>query len=122
MSDGLGADLGHLCAASGVGAVVDGAALPVAPGVAEALAALGADPVEVVCGGGEDFALLAAVPADVAEEVARQAGAADGVASAVVGQVVARPAGSRAPAAVLRRADGSEVDLTGLGYDHFRPR
>lgn len=117
VSDGLGADLGHLCEASGVGATVRAAALPVEGGVRPALAALGADWVAVVCGGGEDFALLAAVPAERAAELAAAAGAAEDVPAAVVGEVVARAPG---PAAVLSLEDGTTRDLTGLGWDHFK--
>src|SRR5690606_25836218 len=43
VSDGLGADLGHVCAASGVAAVVEATALPVAPGVLSAIAELTVD-------------------------------------------------------------------------------
>jgi thiamine-monophosphate kinase len=114
VSDGLGADLGHLCAASKVGAVVRWTDLPIAPGVAQAVPA--DDLVEVACGGGEDFALLAAVPADAAEAAAAAASAADGVPAAVIGEVV------EGSATVLRLPDGRERDLAGLGYDHFRPR
>jgi len=117
VSDGLGADLGHLCEASGVGAVVRASALPVEGGVASVLGALGADWVEVVCGGGEDFALLAAVPAERAEELAAAAGAAEDVPAAVIGEIVDRPPG---PAAVLALDDGTTRDLTGLGFDHFQ--
>ncbi len=111
VSDGLGADLGHLCTASGVGAAVDWEALPIAEGVAEAV--LG-DLVDVVCGGGEDFALLAAMPAEHAEQAAEAAGRAEGVPAAVIGEIVS---GSMA---VLHLPDGEERDLTSLGYDHFR--
>lgn len=118
VSDGLGADLGHLCAASGVGAAVRAAALPVAPGVAAAAAAVGADLWELACGGGEDYALLAALPADAAAAAAEAAGEAEGVPAAVVGDVVARQAGS-GPAALLVLPDGSTRDLTGMGWDHY---
>jgi thiamine-monophosphate kinase len=87
VSDGLGADLGHICAASGVGAVVRWDDLPVAEGVRAAAAQLGADAVAIACGGGEDFALLAAVPADRAEAAVAAAAAAEGVPAAVVGEV-----------------------------------
>jgi thiamine-monophosphate kinase len=63
VSDGLSGDLGHVARASGVRLVVDVAALPVDPMVAEAAAALGVDPLEWVLGGGEDHALVAALPA-----------------------------------------------------------
>jgi thiamine-monophosphate kinase len=116
VSDGLGADLGHICRASGVAARVDAEALPVADGVAHAARALDLDLDRLVCGGGEDFALLAAVPAERAREVAATAGAADDVAAAVVGEVVAVGNG---PTVVLVHADGGTVDLTGYGYDHY---
>lgn len=116
VSDGLGADLGHICRASGVAARVDAAALPVARGVAAAARGLDVDFDRLVCGGGEDFALLAAVPADRAEEVAAGAGAADEAVAAVVGEVVAVGQG---PAVVLVQADGSTLDLSGYGYDHY---
>ena len=61
VSDGLGADLGHLLDASGVGAVVDDAAVPLAPGATLADA----------MGGGEDYELVFTGPV----EAGRAAGA-----------------------------------------------
>lgn len=113
VSDGLGADLGHVCAASGVGARVAWADLPVAVGVVDAARAAGADPVAVVAGGGEDYALVAAVPPEAATDAVAAAGAAEDVPAAVVGEVVE---GSRV---VLVEEGGRERDLAGLGYDHF---
>lgn len=115
VSDGLGADLGHLCTASGVGARVRWSDLPAAGGVVALAGSLGADPVAMVCGGGEDFALLAAVPAERADEAVAAAAAADGVPAAVVGEVVEAEAGSR-----LELPGGRLVDLAGMGYDHYR--
>jgi thiamine-monophosphate kinase len=62
LSDGLGGDVVHLAAASGVGIGIDAGALPLAPGVAEIAAAAGRDPVELATAGGEDYELLAALP------------------------------------------------------------
>ncbi len=56
LSDGLGLDLPRLCAASGVGARVEGAALPV-----HADAAGSADPMLAALFDGEDFELLLAL-------------------------------------------------------------
>ena len=53
LSDGLGADLGHVLDASGVGAVLE--SVPVAEGAS----------MEQALGGGEDFELLFTGPADL---------------------------------------------------------
>jgi thiamine-monophosphate kinase len=116
VSDGLGADLGHICAASDVAVRVRWDALPAAPGLAEAAVALGLDPVGLVCGGGEDFALAAALPADAAEAAVRAAAEAEGVPAAVIGEVVA----ATTPAVLLHGPDGTDVTLDGMGYDHYR--
>jgi thiamine-monophosphate kinase len=82
VSDGLSGDLAHLLA-PGIGYEVEVAALPGHPGLAAAAAALGADPVEWILGGGEDHALLATLPPE-AVAAARAAWP-----FAVVGRVVA---------------------------------
>lgn len=112
VSDGLGADLGHLCAASTVGARVRWRDLPVASGAVAAATAAGADPVDVVVGGGEDFALVATLPPDAAAAAAVAAGAADGVPGAVVGEIVEG-------AGVTLAVDDGERSITTLGYDHY---
>ena len=118
-SDGLGADLGHLCRGSGVGAQVDAAALPLAEGLTEAAAMLDRDPWELAAGGGEDFALLAAVPAEAAEAAAAAASAAEGgIPAAVIGQTVDDDA--RAVRLVL--PDGAVRDISASGFEHGRPR
>ncbi|MPZ88126.1 MAG: thiamine-phosphate kinase [Nitriliruptorales bacterium] len=119
VSDGLGADLGHLCAASGVAARLDGAFLPIAPGVADAVAAAGGDLLRIVCGGGEDFALLGAVPAERAEAAARAAAAAEGVPAAVIGEVLVAGAGPTVLLEGWGPPGSPPIDLTGLGYDHY---
>jgi thiamine-monophosphate kinase len=75
VSDGLLADLGHLCAASGVGADVELDALPASP----ALAALFTDETRHVlqAGGGDDYELCftaAPMQADAVRTAAHAAG------------------------------------------------
>ncbi len=66
VSDGVARDLHRLCGASGVGARLDVGRLPLAAGFAPLCAALGADPLELALGGGEDYVLLFTLPAALA--------------------------------------------------------
>lgn len=109
VSDGLGADLGHICAASSVGAVVEAALLPAAEGVGGAAMALGRDSLEFVVGGGDDYALLAAVPPGAVPDVLEATG------GIVVGRILEGP-----PVARLQLADGTTKDMTQMGWDHYR--
>jgi thiamine-monophosphate kinase len=62
VSDGLALDLHRLCRASGVGALLDGAALPRPAGFEALCQALGEDPQALALGGGEDYCLLFTLP------------------------------------------------------------
>jgi len=109
VSDGLMADLGHLCAASAIGAIVDRERLPRLPAVA-ARDAAGAD--FAACGG-EDYELLVACPdALVArlDDIARSAQ----VPLAVIGRCV-----DAAHGVVLRDASGAPHRSAAAGFDHF---
>ena len=64
ISDGLGADAGHLAAAGGVGLEIDLSQLPVQAGVAELARRAGLDPLDLAAAGGEDYELLAALAPD----------------------------------------------------------
>ena len=85
VSDGLASDARRLAQASGVRIVLDAAALPIAPGVREVAAALGADPVELAATGGEDYELCACVPRERRE-------AAEAAGLTWVGEVAEGPA------------------------------
>lgn len=117
VSDGLGQDLAHVCRASGVTARVEWPRLPVAEGAAEVAASLGRDPVALVCGGGEDYALVATVPAARAEEAAAAASAAEGLPAAIVGGILDAVDGR---SLVSLEGAGPVRDIAGLGWDHFR--
>ena len=77
VSDGVAADAMRLAEQSGLALVLDAGALPLAPGVAQAAAALGADPAELAATGGEDYELLVCVAPErraAAESAAAGAG------------------------------------------------
>lgn len=64
VSDGLVADAGHLATESGVALDLRLDALEVPEPLHAVAAALGADPLQFILGGGDDHALLATFPAD----------------------------------------------------------
>jgi len=104
LSDGLGGDASHLAAASGIGLRIETAALPLEEGVAEVAAARGRDPLELAVNGGEDYELLAALPADRVEQAAATVGERGGTRLTRIGEVVAGegveirlPGGGRLP-------------------------
>lgn len=91
LSDGIATDLRRLAAASGCGARVELAALPVAEGATQEQAACG----------GEDHELLAAVPAEATLPAW----------ATVVGELMGGGA--------VEFLDGAGVSLDLHGYDHF---
>ncbi|HLH28604.1 MAG TPA: AIR synthase-related protein, partial [Acidimicrobiales bacterium] len=111
VSDGFAADLGHLCASSGVGATVEAAALAV-PELSGTGLAL--DPLELALYGGEDYELCFTIPADRAPRAAREVEAGTGTRVHAVGGITERAAGLQ-----LAR-DGETEPLRATGWDHFR--
>lgn len=110
VSDGFGADLGHLLTASGVGATLDPAALPLP-------AALVALPQrerawQLAISGGDDYELCFTVPSAREEMLRRQLSELD-VRVTRVGKVESR-LGLR-----WRLVDGRNFQPTTMGYLHF---
>ncbi len=103
LSDGLGGDAGHLAAASGVALRIEADALPLAAGVAEVGAAAGLDPLELAVGGGEDYELLAVLPAARVDEATAAVGAAGEAALTAIGEVGA------GAGVEIRRPEGGTV-------------
>ena len=62
-SDSLTEQLEHLAAASGVGLLIETESLPMPGPLVNAAEAMGLEPLELACGGGEDFRLLVTGPA-----------------------------------------------------------
>jgi thiamine-monophosphate kinase len=110
VSDGLAADLGHVCTASGVGATLYLDRLPCSAAVRTYVAKTCDWSVPVAAG--DDYELCVTVPADRQAEVeALAAGLSAGL--HWVGVI------ERTPGVRLVLPDGSMLDHAPRGYDHF---
>ncbi len=99
LSDGLAGDLRHLCRASGLGAELDAAAVPVREGF---------DLDAALCDG-EDYELLFALPAEAAERLA---------ADSPFATPVARIGRLREGETLHLLRDGERTPLPGGGWEH----
>lgn len=112
ISDGLVGDLRKLCAASGVGARIDSAKLPISDDLRSAAELLDKEPIDFALDGGEDYELLLSVgPADA--ESVLSAISATGVAATAVGEVL------KAGIHVVAPDGTTELDIESRGWDHF---
>ena len=111
LSDGLADAVRQIAAASGTGAEVDAALVPVPPAAREWFARTGADPVAAAAAGGDDYELLFAVPRRARSRLATVVRQARGVSVTRIGAL------TRNPAVVLLR-DGVAEQLP-LGFVHF---
>ncbi|MBI4183767.1 MAG: thiamine-phosphate kinase [Proteobacteria bacterium] len=111
VSDGLVADLGHVCEVSGVGAVIEAERIPLS---AAGRAALAADPglLAALITGGDDYELVFTVAPEAAARVAGLAVELD-LALTGIGRIEAG-AGVR-----VVGADGRELALAATGWRHF---
>jgi thiamine-monophosphate kinase len=111
LSDGLAKDLRRLCAASRCAALVHVGDLPISPAAGKALAA---DPalIERIVAGGDDYEILAAVPAARAADFASAAALA-GVSVTAIGSAVA------GEGITIEGRDGEPLTLATEGWDHF---
>ncbi len=111
ISDGLVADLGHVCETSKLAAVIDEPSVPLS---APAKAALAARPqlMEQVLTGGDDYEILFTAPAAAAAEIARLA-AASGVAMTRIGYMQVGRGVS------VLDAQGRRRKLAQGGWTHF---
>ena len=109
ISDGLVGDLGHILAASRVGALLDVDALPAGPALARRAQDLRR---RFSAAGGDDYELCFTAPAAQRDAIVA-AGAQCGTAVTRVGRIEAE-AGLR-----LVDGDGAPLDVTFQGWDHF---
>ena len=110
VSDGLLADLGHVCAASKLGAKINAEALPVSP---ELVASFDAKTCrDLALSGGDDYELCFTAPSaretEIVEILARA-----GCGATRIGRIVAG-SGIR-----VLDADASEIEVPRAGWEHF---
>lgn len=105
VSDGLAIDLHRLCRESGVGAEIIAVELPLADRFSDLCRTIGADPLSLALGGGEDYVLLFTLPEGITPPEA---------AARTIGRI------TRSKRIVLRQ-DGIARDLPALGWDHLEP-
>jgi thiamine-monophosphate kinase len=109
ISDGLVADLGHVCGASKVGATVRVNAAPIHPLVKEAF---GKDALRMALTGGEDYELLFTASERTIDDVKASLGT--GCPVTVIGEITV------GPGVVLLGEDGKPYHIDGQGWDHFQ--
>jgi thiamine-monophosphate kinase len=108
VSDGLVQDLGHVCRASGCGAVIEAGLVP----LSDAARAAGPGWRATILTGGDDYELLIAAPAGL--QAALEAACAD-VRLTRIGRFVAGK-----PDVVVVDEDGRPVPLGREGWQHFQ--
>ncbi|MFA7384198.1 MAG: thiamine-phosphate kinase [Desulfurivibrionaceae bacterium] len=113
LSDGLATDLAHICAESGVGAVVAAEKIPLSPLLRRAAETCGQSPLDWALAGGEDYQLLftageeqvAGLGALVRKELGREL--------YPVGRIVEG-------GGVFLAEAGQSREISYQGYEHFR--
>ncbi len=112
ISDGLLADLGHICQQSGCGAEIALAHLPRSPQFERLVTSATPFPWQLVAAGGEDYELCFTAPADRRAAILERAKTA-GVPATVVGKV------TDSGRVVAHLPDGSIFQPSSAGYTHF---
>jgi thiamine-monophosphate kinase len=108
ISDGLVADLQHVCQASRVGARIEADLVPVAPAVASSF---GERALELALTGGEDYELLFTASAGCVERVSKAASCS----IYVIGDVIS----DNEYQVKLVDAQGNPMSLSKKGWDHY---
>ena len=111
ISDGLVADIGHICAASGLGARIEAARVPLS-GPARAALDLGAVGMADVLTGGDDYELAFTAPADRGNAV-REAAARARVPVTRIGTM------TEGEGVSVLDEDGAPMEIGRTGHAHF---
>jgi thiamine-monophosphate kinase len=115
VSDGLLADVGHICERSGVDAEVDARLVPLYPGLD---AIFSERALDLALTGGEDYELVCAAPDATIKRANALLGEGGQEPLTMIGRIVAR-SGDK-PSVRTRTAQGALVEWGAGGWDHFR--
>ena len=111
LSDGLSSDLNHLCAAGGVGAIIEASAIPIDPVVVDICGHRALDPLMLALHGGEDFELLFTVSP---QNLGRLPARVDGVGISRIGEI-------RKTSNGVMISEGPRIwNLEPGGWEHFK--
>jgi len=110
ISDGLAADLGHLCRRSGVGAHIEESRIPVLPEARSVAEEFQQDVFDWALSGGEDYQLLFTLPKSHYDLIAAHRDIT------VIGEITEPEAGM-----MLTDIFGMTIDMADMkrGFDHF---
>jgi thiamine-monophosphate kinase len=111
ISDGLLSDLGHICRASRVGAVVETRKIPIREDVK---AAFGPQSLEMALSGGEDYQLLITARPPVIDAVIKDSA----YPVTVIGKIVAENPGR----VIVINQEGERLQPGSTGWDHFKSK
>jgi thiamine-monophosphate kinase len=119
ISDGLVADLRHLCDVSGVSAVIEAGAVPLSPAARLAMAGH-PERLATALTGGDDYEILFTAPQGMATRIG-ELSRSTGVPITRIGRLTALPAGDRPSVQVLDDS-GRPLNLISEGWTHFGKR
>ncbi len=117
VSDGLLADLCHICESSGKGADINAVALPVSSEVSSVAGASDADALEWVLSGGEDYELLFTADLKDVPALKKMLMEETGTSCTEIGRITPETG-----KVWLRLADGKRIMPSQKGWDHFAER
>lgn len=115
ISDGLAADMGHICDESNVSVRLFAEPLPIANPTVEVSVAVGRDPLDPALHGGEDYELLVTAPHANAEKLVELVQTQTGVPLTVIGDII-----PKSEARTFIRGNGRMIPLHNRGWNHFR--
>jgi len=114
LSDGLARDLSRLAKTNGLKAQIYAELLPVSSILKNFWVSRNKDYIEMICRGGEDFELLFSVTPENFDLVKQKVESFTGIAITRIGEWTA------GNGVIISKADSSELDISNLGFDHFK--